>query len=128
LILTDEGFLDYAKANYTSTGLKTVAEFTEDINRIIHIKRLMNRLVAGEDVSIRLILNHFVILFNMFDSYAAANMLFYKIEEDKWILLNTFLVYMKYSPSHLPDLGITLTADDVDVATKQELDSYVKRN
>jgi hypothetical protein len=84
--------------HYDNPSCKTLDVFNEDVNRVIHIKRLLNRIIAGEDVSLRLVLNHFIILFNTFDREAAMAMLFFKNEQDKWSLIRTFLRHINQEP------------------------------
>lgn len=120
-MLTDENFQYYATRNYINKQCITQDEFNEDLARVIHIKRLMNRMIAGEEVSARLILNHIIVIYNVFKPTAATAMLFLKIEKDKWVLLNTFLVFLKWSPTFIDDLNLSLEDMEVDQRIMQEL-------
>ena len=77
------------------------SEFEEDINRIKYIKRLFRKYRQTGEFKERLILNHIIILSNVFGVEAATNMLFFKIDEEDYPLLKTILIYLNYLPVHL---------------------------
>ena len=56
----------------------------------------------------RLILNHIIVLYNVFGE-AATNMMFYKIDEQNWDVLVTFLVYLERMPEFIPQYGIKVS-------------------
>jgi len=74
-----------------------MSDLEEDLKRIKYIKRLLNRYKKSGEASERLILNHLVVLYNVFDE-AATDMLFYKLEEEYWPELKTYLVYLHRMP------------------------------
>ena len=76
----------------------TQEEFEDDLQRFKYLKRLFNRYEVTGELSERLILNHLVVLYNVFGIKAANHMMFYKIEEKNWPILKTFLVYLNYLP------------------------------
>ncbi len=121
IMLTNDNFLHYAMTNYDNHHCKTAEEFNDDLSKITHIKRWLTRIVAGEDVNYRLMLNHFIVFYNVFKSDAATAILFFKIEKDKWVMLNTFLVYLNYSPKFIEELGISLYDVGVDKRIFSEL-------
>jgi len=73
-------------------------EFQEDLNRIKYITRLFRKYQNNGILRERLILNHIIILYNVFGIDACSRMLFYKIEEDMHSILKTFLVFLNYLP------------------------------
>lgn len=97
-----DNFFAYAQKYYDNPQCKTIEEFNEDMQRFIYIKKLMNR----RDCNPRLILNHIVVLFNVFDRYACAVMLFHKLEEEYWVQIKTYLTYLDLMPEQIPELGI----------------------
>jgi hypothetical protein len=107
-MLSEETFIHFAMKNYDNHHCKTLEEFNEDLNKVVHIKKLLNRILSGEEINHRLILNHLIIFYNVFKSDAATSILFFKMEQDKWLLLNTFLTYLNYSPIYIKELGISL--------------------
>lgn len=99
--LTDKNFIMYAMKHYDNPHCIDVAEFYDDLKRVNYIKRLFNRYLNGGELKERLILNHLIVLYNVFPVHVATNILFYKIERDCWPQLKTFLVYLSYMPEKL---------------------------
>ena len=98
--LTEENFLLYAAKNYNNPQCVTVDEFYDDIARFKYVKRLLRKYAASGEIQERLVLNHLIILYNVFGIEAANRMVFYKIEPELWSALKTFLVYLDYLPLH----------------------------
>ena len=96
--LNNKNFLLFAAKNYQNSQCMTQEEFEEDLQRFKYLKRLLNRYEVTGELSERLILNHLVVLYNVFGIKAANHMMFYKIEEKNWPILKTFLVYLNYLP------------------------------
>ena len=94
----DDAFMIYAMQSYINPACSGKEEFEEDINRIKYIKRLFGRYNSTGELKERLILNHIIILYNVFEMEAATKMLFYRMEEKFKPLLKTFLVYLNYLP------------------------------
>jgi hypothetical protein len=101
-----EYYTDFAAQNYTCSAYKTQKEFITDLNRVVYLKKLLNRLISGEDVELILIINHLIILFNVFKQEAILAILFFKIEQDNWKLLNTFLHFLKIENGNVPFIKI----------------------
>jgi hypothetical protein len=76
----------------------TTEEFEEDLQKFKYVKRLFNRYETTGELSERLILNHLIVLYNVFGIKAANHMMFHKIDKTSWPLLKTFLVYLNYLP------------------------------
>lgn len=96
--LTNKNFLLFAAKNYNNEQCMTQEEFEEDLQRFKYLKRLFNRYEVNGELNERLILNHLIVLYNVFGIKAANHMMFYKIEEKTWPLLKTFLVFLNYLP------------------------------
>ena len=94
----DDIFLVYAMDNYKNPSCSGREEFEEDINRIKYIKRLFGRYMSTGELKERLILNHIIIFYNVFEMEAATRMLFHRMEDKFKPLLKTFLVYLNYLP------------------------------
>ena len=98
LDLTEENFTLYAIKHYDNPACKGIAEFNDDLKRFRYLKRLFNKYTAGKDLKERLILNHLVVIYNLFGAEAATKMLFFKVEKEFWPQLKTFLVFLNYMP------------------------------
>ena len=99
--LTNENFLMYAIKHYDNPSCSGLKEFDDDLKRLRYIKRLLGRYKATGDIKERLVINHLVVLYNVFGVDAATNMLFFKIQERFWPELKTFLVFLNYMPEYL---------------------------
>ncbi len=94
----DEAFLEYAMDHYKNPSCSGKEEFDEDMNRIKYVKRLFGRYFSTGELKERLILNHIIIFYNVFEMEAATKMLFYRMEDKFKPLVKTFLVYLNYLP------------------------------
>lgn len=97
--LTDENFVLYAMHNYSNNQCRGLDEFEEDLNRFKYLKRLFCRYKDTGDLKERLILNHIIVLYNVFGVKAATKMLFFKMEPKFHSALKTFLVFLNFMPS-----------------------------
>lgn len=102
--LSDENFLIFAIKNYSNPDCAGIVDLEEDLKRFKYIKRLFRRYENSGVLSERLIINHLVVLYNVFGK-SATPMLFFKIEEEYWAILKSFLVYMCRMP--LEQIGST---------------------
>ena len=96
--LNEDNFLVYAIKSYNSTNC-VLSEFEEDLKRIKYIKRLIRRYRETDELKERLILNHIIVLSNVFGTVPAVRMLFYKLSEDDYHILKPFLMFLNYLPS-----------------------------
>ena len=94
--LTEQNLLLYAAKHYYNPRFSDIEEFNEDLKRFKYIKRLVNRYLENNILSERLILNHLIILFNVFDIEPALNMLEIKLDDRQWTVVKPFLVFLKY--------------------------------
>ena len=106
--LTEDNFLLYAMHNYDNPQCHSVQEFEEDIKKFLYLKKLISRYKNNDELRERLILNHIIVLYNIFGD-SATRMLFYKIDESCWDVLVTFLVYLNKMPEMIPDTGIKVS-------------------
>ncbi len=84
--------------HYDNPQCVEVEEFNDDLRRIKYIKRLFNQYDMDGVLKERLILNHIIVFFNVFQTRAATRILFFKIEEKFWPMLKTFLFYLRFMP------------------------------
>lgn len=93
--LTEENLHLYAAKHYYNPKFIDAEEFQEDLKRFKYIKRLLNRYLETGKLSERLILNHLIVVFNVFGIEAGLNILELKLLEKHWPLINPFLVFLK---------------------------------
>jgi hypothetical protein len=101
--LNEENFVMYAMKCY-DTPHCIMSEFEGDIKRTKYLKRLFRRYKIAKILKERLILNHIILLNNVFGAEATARILFYKIDERDYDILKTFLCYLNIMPETV--LGI----------------------
>lgn len=111
--LNEANFLIYAMHHYDNPQCHSLAEFEEDLKRFLYLKKLISRYKNNGELRERLILNHIIVLYNIFGE-SATKMLFYKIEQNHWDVLVTFLVYLDRMPETIPDYGIVLSEIKLD--------------
>lgn len=111
--LTENNFLLFAMHHYDNPQCHSVVEFEEDMKRFLYLKKLFTRYSQNEELRERLILNHIIVLYNIFGD-AATTMLFYKLEEKYWRSLVTFLVYLDRMPEQISQYGISLSEVELD--------------
>lgn len=96
--LTEDNFQLFAAKYYDNPQCLSLEEFEDDTARFKYLKRLLRRYKESGDIQERLVLNHLIVIYNVFGIPAANRMVFFKIEEELWSPLKTFLVYLNYLP------------------------------
>ena len=94
--LNEDNWMMYASKYYKNIQCTSVEEFYDDLQRFKYLKRLLKRYFNNDDLQERLILNHIIVLNNVFGIEETNKMLFYKIDKDQWPILKTFLVYLNF--------------------------------
>jgi len=97
--LNEDNFLLFAIKNYENPQSVTKEDFEKDLNRFKYIKRLLRKYKKEGDLKTHLLLNHFIILYNIFGE-ASTPMLFYKLESELWSPLKTFLYVLDKIPEY----------------------------
>ena len=117
--LSEENILLYAAKNYDKPNCIR-SEFEEDYKKIRYIKRLLQRYRSNGRIKERLILNHLVIIQNVFGVEASTRMLFFRIDEKDWSSLKTFLIYTSAMPIIVRGIkGKNIISSDI------PLDNYI---
>lgn len=106
--INDDNFLLYAMHHYDNPQCHNIDEFEEDLKRFLYIKKLLSRYKNSDTLRERLILNHIIVLYNLFGD-ALTGMLFHKIDKQDWPTLTTFLVYLGRMPEVIEEYGIKLS-------------------
>lgn len=97
--LNEDNFLLFAIKNYQNPQAVTREDFDRDLNHFKYIKRLLKRYKRDGELKSHLLLNHFIILYNIFGE-ATTPMLFFKIEQDLWSVVKTFIIFLGKLPEH----------------------------
>ena len=109
--LNDDNFVLFAIKNYENPQAVTKEDFDKDLNHFKYIKRLLKRYKNTGQLKTHLLLNHFIILYNIFGE-ATTPMLFHKIEEDLWPSMKTFIMFLgklpEYTKSKIHDIQVDL--------------------
>lgn len=95
--LNDSNFMLYAAKVYDRPNA-VMSEFEEDINRLLYIKRLLTKYYSTGVLKERLILNHIIVLYNVFGIEAATRLLFFKLDEKDYQVIKPFLIFLKFLP------------------------------
>jgi len=94
--LTSKNLILYAAQHYYNPTCIDSEEFFSDLKRFKYVKRLLNKYVSSNELSERLILNHLIVIFNVFGNEAGVEMLALKIEGiEQWNALKPFLIFLK---------------------------------
>jgi hypothetical protein len=113
--LTDENLLSFALKAYTIPHYID-SEFYSDLNRVKYIKKLVQRYRSTGVLKERLILNHLIMLYNVFDTELCTRMLFLKFRVNDYPVLKTFLLYLGYMPKMVKNVkGKDILSDSIRV-------------
>ena len=99
-ILTPETIDIFAKRHYDNPSDVNSEEFEDDMKRFKYLKRLFRKYDTTRELKSRLIINHIIILANVFGIDAATTLLFFKIDRKHWSILKTILVFLHYMPEN----------------------------
>tara|TARA_S200000501_G_C20702556_1_gene690225 strand:- start:133 stop:522 length:390 start_codon:yes stop_codon:yes gene_type:complete len=117
--LTEDNVILYAMKHYENSQCLSEVEFHNDLKIIKYIKRLFNRYKKTGDIKERLMLNHLIMLSNVFPVNVLTRILFLRIPEEYWVELKTFLVFLKYMPDIVePINGKQIISSDISIDMK----------
>ena len=115
-ILTPETIDLFALRHYDNRGASK-EEFEDDLKRFKYLKRLFRKYDIYKEFKSRLIINHIIILSNVFGVDAATTLLFFKIDKQHWSILKTILIFLNYMPED----------EMIDLETDQNVMEELKR-
>ena len=98
--LNDDTFELYAIRNYHNPICVDAEEFYEDLKRFKYVKRLITRYQEGDRPSVNLLLNHIVVILNVFGVDAGIRMLEYKVDLSYWHIIKPFLIFLQVIDNH----------------------------
>jgi DNA-binding MltR family transcriptional regulator len=93
--LDDSNILLYAAKHYYKPNVIDAEEFYDDLKRFMYLKRLLNRYYNTGELADRLILNHLIVIFNVFDIKPSLKMLEFHMNYKYWQALKPFLIFLK---------------------------------
>ena len=109
--LNEDNFLLFAIQNYENPQAVTKDDFDKDLNHFKYIKRLLKRYKNTGQLKTHLLLNHFIILYNIFGE-GTTPMLFFKIERELWSAMKSFIVFLgrfpEYPHSDIHDIQVDM--------------------
>jgi len=109
--LNEDNFLLFAIKNYENPQAVTREDFEKDLNHFKYIKRLLKRYKNTGELKTHLLLNHFIVLYNIFGE-ATTPMLFFKIEKELWSSMKSFIIFLnrlpEYPKSSIHDITVDL--------------------
>mgnify|MGYP007064235937 CR=1 FL=1 len=112
--LNEGNFLMFSMKEYNNIQCIDIEEFYDDLKKIKYIKRLFNIYLNDGQLKERLILNHLIVFYNVFPIHAGTRILFYKIEEQFWPMLKTFLIFLERMPDKIESIrGKTILSTDI---------------
>ena len=109
--ITPQNVVMYAIKNYDNPQCEGEKEFEDDLKRFKYIKRLLSRYYDTGVLKERLLLNHLIVLNNVFSMEAATTLLLYKIQPTYWPALKSFLIFL----NSISDNDLTEIEHDKDV-------------
>ena len=110
--LNDDNLLMYAIKCYDTPNC-VMSEFHEDYSRIYLIKKLFTKYMNSSEPNTRLILNHIVIVYNVFGSEGATRLLFFHLKDEHYPLLKPFLILLNFMPD------VVYGIDGVDILSSE---------
>jgi len=97
--LNADNFLLFAIKNYENPQAVSEEDFHKDLNHFKYIKRLLKKYNKTGDLKTHLLINHFIVLYNIFGE-ATTPMLFFKLDEDMWSQVKTFILFLNRLPDY----------------------------
>ena len=130
--LNEDNFLLFAIKNYENPQAVTKEDFDKDLNHFKYIKRLLKRYKNTGVLKTHLLLNHFIILYNIWGE-ATTPMLFFKIDEDLWSSMKAFIMFLnrfpEYPKSNIHDIQVDLEClKELNLITADEAESTDEDN
>jgi len=105
--LTEENFTEFCQGCYFNSECSGKAEFMDDLKRIKYVKRLLQKIHKHKtlkSIRERLILNHIIILKNVFGEENTARILFFRVEPRLYSYLKSFLIFLEFNIKTLPEV------------------------
>ena len=125
--LDETNFLLYAAKHYENPQAYDTLEFYDDLKRIKYLRRLFNIYIETGELKERLILNHIIILYNIFGIIPATRILFFKLIDYKE-LLKPFISLLNFMPDTISNLGLQgITLKNSEIKPDPVIEERLKR-
>ena len=125
--IDETNFLLYAAKYYENPQCFDTLEFYDDLKRFKYLKRLFKIYKETGDLKEQLILNHIIILYNLFGVPATTKMLFFKLIEYKKEL-KSFLEFLNYMPDKIINIGLrAITICNKDIISDKLIESKLRK-
>jgi hypothetical protein len=95
--LNSDNIMIYAMKAYDRPDC-ILSEFKEDLKRFNYLKRLFYRYRKTGEVKERLVINHIIVLYNVFGVEVCTRMFFYKMSREDYSIIKTYLLFLNYLP------------------------------
>ena len=113
--LNNDNFIIYSMKAYDKPNC-LMSEFKEDMKRFNYLKRLFHKYRKNKDLKEQLVLNHLIVIYNVFGVESATRMLFFKVAKEDYSTLKTFLLFLNYMPTIVFGIkGEDIRSSDIDV-------------
>jgi hypothetical protein len=113
--LNNETFILYAMKAYDRPNC-LMSEFKEDMKRFNYLKRLFHKYRKTKELKEQLVLNHLVVIYNVFGPEPATRMLFYRMAKDDYSILKTYLLFLNSMPNVVKGIkGQDIRSSDIEV-------------
>ena len=98
--LTKDNIMMYAIQHYHNPSCEGMSEFNDDMKRFKYVKRLFRKYEETGILKERLLLNHIIVLNNLFGAEASSTLLFFKTEQKHWSVLKGILEFLNIMPEN----------------------------
>lgn len=116
--LNNDNFLIYAVKAYDRPNC-IMSEFKDDMKRFNYLKRLFKRYRKFDELRERLVLNHLVVLCNVFSPEIATRLLFFKVAKEDYSALKTYLVFLSVMPERVKGIkGVDILSSEIPIDFK----------
>ena len=113
--LNNENFIIYAMKAYDRPNC-LMSEFKEDMKKFNYLKRLFHKYRKTGELKEQLVLNHLVVIYNVFGPEPATRMLFYRMAKEEYSVLKTYLIFLNSMPTVIKGIrGQDIRSSDIEV-------------
>lgn len=111
--LNDANFTLYAAKAYDKPNA-VMSEFEEDLNRILYLKKLLTKYYSSGNLKDKLIMNHLIVLYNVFGIEVASRLIFFKLDDKDYEVIKPFLIFLNYLPKEIKGIrGINIITNEI---------------